>query len=371
MTKRNRDDFTEATKRTLALRANYRCSYPGCGKPTSGPSEESPANHVSIGVAAHIHAAAPGGPRYAPEMPSEARAAVTNGVWLCQSHSRLVDGDRIRFTAAKLADMRADHERRVRAEMDGSPGLTSSDFIALGPGLVFTGQLTGAKDAIWEVRIDHFLIGDLAILIEYCDCFDRTALADRFVLVNALGDGRQLAAAPAWRRVDTGHRLSFEVRPSVPRADANALPASIALDASHDIFMKDGDLAMVSGLNALPQTISLCLSTQRGELLFHPTFGTRIREYFELFSDSGWLPHLLKLEVIRLACIPVDVGAAEHPYTALRSVTRVRSIDQLQSGHETDWIPFLLRLDVQGVGPWECEIPIHVPAVIPDGSSKS
>lgn len=371
MTKRNRDDFTEATKRTLALRANYRCSYPGCGKPTSGPSDESPGTHVSIGVAAHIHAAAPGGPRYAPEMPSEARAAVTNGVWLCQSHSRLIDADRVRFTAVRLADMRADHETCVRAEMDASPGRDSSDFIAFGPDLVFTGQLTGAKDAIWEVRIDHFLIGDLATLIEYCECFDRKALADRFVLVNALGDGRQLAAAPAWHIVDTGHRLSFEVRPSVPRTDAHALPASIALGASHDIFLKDGDLAMVSGLSALPQTISSCLSTQRGDLLFHPTFGTRIREYFELFCDSGWLPHLLKLEVIRMACIPVEVGPAEQPYTALRSVSRVRSIERLQSEQATNWVSFRLRLEVEGVGPWECEIPIHVPVFIPDRCPKS
>lgn len=370
MTKRNRDDFTEVTKRALALRANYRCSYPECGKPTSGPSDESPDAHVSIGVAAHIHAAAPGGPRYASEMPPEERMAVTNGVWLCQSHSRLVDADRIRFTAAKLATMRTDHEARVRTEMDGSPiPLDNTDFIAVGPDLVFTGQLAGAKDAKWEVRIDHFLIGDLLTLIDYCEGFDRKAPVDRFVLVNALGDGRQLVAAPAWHRVGAGLRLTFEVRPSVPRTDAPALPASLALDASHDLFLTNGNLALVSGLDALPQKIATCLSTQRGELPFHPTFGTRFREYFDFFSDSPWLPHLLKLEVIRMACIPVDVDAAEQPYTALRCVSRVRSIKRLHSEQEADWIPFRLHLDVQGVGPWYCEIPIHVPVLGPNGCS--
>lgn len=235
MPKSNRDNFTPATKRALALRANYKCSYPGCGRPTSGASDESPDAHVSIGVAAHIHAAAPGGPRYASKMPPEARAAVTNGVWLCQTHSRLVDADRVRFTATKLAQMRIDHEARVRAEMDGSLGpLECMDLIALGPDLVFTGELTGVKNAIWEMRIDHFLIGDLGTLIDYCEAFERKSLVDRFVLVNALGDGRQLAAAPVWHTVDAGRTLSLEVRPSVPRTDANALPASLALDASHD-----------------------------------------------------------------------------------------------------------------------------------------
>ena len=72
-----------------------------------------------------------------------------------------------------------------------------------------------------------------------------------------------------------------------------------------------------------------------------------------------------------MACIPVDVGAAEQPYTALRSVSRVRSIERLHSEQETDWIPFRLHLDVQGVGPWDCEIPIHVPVFISNGRPKT
>lgn len=364
MTKRNRDDFTEPTKRALAYRANHRCSFPGCGKPTSGPSDESPDGHVNIGVAAHIYAAAPGGPRPAPEMLPEERTAITNGVWLCQTHSKLVDADQIRFTADGLKRMKTDHEALVRAELEGrAHPLRCSDFIALGPELVFTGELTGSRDATWEVRIDHFLIGDLTTLIDYCEGFDQTAQVDRFVLVNALGDGRQLAASPAWQKVDASYRLSFKVRSSVPRTDAQKLPLDLALDSNHDLFLINGDVATVSGLDALPQKITTCLSTQRGELFFHPTFGTRIREYFELFSDSHWLPHLLKLEVIRMACIPVDTGAAEQPYTALRCVSRVRSIERLQPEQETAWIPFRLHLDVQGVGPWDCEIPIYIPVI--------
>src|SRR4051812_16178668 len=41
----------------------FRCSNPACRKPTSGPLED-PAKAINIGVAAHITAAAPDGPRY-------------------------------------------------------------------------------------------------------------------------------------------------------------------------------------------------------------------------------------------------------------------------------------------------------------------
>lgn len=61
MKKKNRDDFSNNTKSALAARANYRCSYPDCNNITCGPSNESSTAINSIGVAAHIYAAAPGG----------------------------------------------------------------------------------------------------------------------------------------------------------------------------------------------------------------------------------------------------------------------------------------------------------------------
>ena len=61
----NRDDFSEQTKQLLAKRVGYRCSNPNCQKPTSG-SNLDPNKATNIGVAAHICAAAPRGPRYDP-----------------------------------------------------------------------------------------------------------------------------------------------------------------------------------------------------------------------------------------------------------------------------------------------------------------
>ena len=57
-----RDNFTNAVKNKLAKRVMYVCSNPNCRKMTIGPDSKNGINN--IGVAAHICAAAPGGPRY-------------------------------------------------------------------------------------------------------------------------------------------------------------------------------------------------------------------------------------------------------------------------------------------------------------------
>lgn len=43
---------------------------------------------------------------------------------------------------------------------------------------------------------------------------------------------------------------------------------------------ENGGIAEAAGVDALPQTIKRCLSSQRGESPFHKDFGTRFAEYF-------------------------------------------------------------------------------------------
>lgn len=67
----NRDDFTQAIKSKLAKRVAYICSNPSCQKLTIGPGSFNDINN--IGVAAHIYAASPGGPRYNSNMAGKER----------------------------------------------------------------------------------------------------------------------------------------------------------------------------------------------------------------------------------------------------------------------------------------------------------
>ena len=67
-----RDDFTLQTKDLLAKRVGYRCSNPGCRQATSGPRSD-PEKSINVGFAAHISAAASGGPRYDEALSPEQR----------------------------------------------------------------------------------------------------------------------------------------------------------------------------------------------------------------------------------------------------------------------------------------------------------
>lgn len=107
-----RDDFPEATKRTLAERVNSCCSRPECRAPTRGPQADT-SKSVNVGVAAHITAAAPDGPRYDPVLTREQRADITNGIWLCQNCAKLVDNDPVRFTVEVLRKWKSAAEQEA------------------------------------------------------------------------------------------------------------------------------------------------------------------------------------------------------------------------------------------------------------------
>lgn len=71
-----------------------KCSNPNCRRETKGP-HSNPQKRVSIGEAAHITAAAEGGPRYNPDLTPEERSSIENGIWLCKSCARMIDSDEI------------------------------------------------------------------------------------------------------------------------------------------------------------------------------------------------------------------------------------------------------------------------------------
>lgn len=103
--KKVRDDFSEPVKRQLREMCGGICSNPDCKVYTFGPTMEERSGYSNIGVAAHIAAAAPGpgARRYDPTMTSEIRGSATNGVWLCQSCSKLIDTDEVRDAPINLS----------------------------------------------------------------------------------------------------------------------------------------------------------------------------------------------------------------------------------------------------------------------------
>ena len=113
-----RDNFSARVKDLLAKRVGYRCSNPSCRQPTSGPHNDI-TKVVNVGVAAHITAAAFGGPRYDPSLTSKQRISADNGIWLCQKCAKLIDSDAVRYTLNKLNDWKRRSEVTAIYELQG------------------------------------------------------------------------------------------------------------------------------------------------------------------------------------------------------------------------------------------------------------
>lgn len=107
----------------LGRRAGMKCSNPDCPNPTCGPQDD-PRKAVNIGVAAHITAAMPGGPRHDPSLTPEQRNSIENAIWLCQNCHHLVDSDPRRFTVEALHRWKSDAEARARDGIEGRSGAT-------------------------------------------------------------------------------------------------------------------------------------------------------------------------------------------------------------------------------------------------------
>lgn len=111
-----RDDFATKTKEVLAKRVGHRCSNAGCRQQTSGPRSE-PDRAISVGVAAHITAAAPGGPRYDESLIDPKRKHPDNGIWLCQNCAKLIDGDPGQYTVDILRHWKLEAEAEALREI--------------------------------------------------------------------------------------------------------------------------------------------------------------------------------------------------------------------------------------------------------------
>ena len=122
-----RDDFKPSTINLLANRVGWKCSNPECRRTTRGAGTE-PNEIINISVAAHITAAAKGGPRYDNNMTSQERKAYENGIWLCQSCSKLIDSDVQRYSTDKLKKWKEISEQMAVLELEtGTEGEFTTD----------------------------------------------------------------------------------------------------------------------------------------------------------------------------------------------------------------------------------------------------
>jgi hypothetical protein len=139
-----RDDFSKQTVTELGKGAGYRCSNPDCRRSTIGANAEQDGS-ITIGVAAHICAASPGGPRYDSAQTQEARRAKANGIWLCQNCARLIDTDERKFTVELLVEWKCNaQERSFRELVAPAAGVATEEAARVG--LLIAAENAGAAD---------------------------------------------------------------------------------------------------------------------------------------------------------------------------------------------------------------------------------
>lgn len=106
MANKNRDEFREKTKLQIAKRAGWLCSDPSCRRSTIGSNSDGN-GEINLGTAAHICAAASGGPRYDPNQTPAQRSSPDNGIWMCKLHGTAVDAKDSKFTVELLHQWKA------------------------------------------------------------------------------------------------------------------------------------------------------------------------------------------------------------------------------------------------------------------------
>ncbi|MGW5517479.1 hypothetical protein [Nocardia africana] len=96
-------------------------------------------------MAAHIYAAAPGGPRGTGGLSAAERSEPENGIWCCYKHGKAIDADQGRsYSVAELKGWKRWHEARKGAELMGSAqhhvGFVGSISVNSAPATVLEGQ---------------------------------------------------------------------------------------------------------------------------------------------------------------------------------------------------------------------------------------
>ncbi len=195
-----RDDFSQSVKDLLANRVGWKCSNPNCRKPTRGAGVEK-TGIINIGIAAHITAASKGGPRYDENITVQERKSFENGIWLCQSCSKLIDSDEIRYTVDTLKRWKDISEQMAVLELEDVTVLKNDKDTDLIRFYVQCFDRPAFRDRIcMEGRMEDFdkAIEDTIIAL------NTGVLRTRDGSILKKSEGKSTIASPVWReKLDT------------------------------------------------------------------------------------------------------------------------------------------------------------------------
>ena len=114
-----RINFSAKTKKIVAGRSGYLCSFPGCSALTIGPAMKGDGISAT-GEAAHIYSAAKEGPRGQGNLTEAQLESAENAIWLCATHATEVDNNRGNdYPPAVLVSLKGLHEASILRKHQG------------------------------------------------------------------------------------------------------------------------------------------------------------------------------------------------------------------------------------------------------------
>ena len=80
-------------------------------------------------MAAHITAAAAGGPRFDPGLASKDRSDISNAIWLCQNCAKLIDNDPLKYNKGIILEWKRAAEQAASSSVGSLVALGVDDFV--------------------------------------------------------------------------------------------------------------------------------------------------------------------------------------------------------------------------------------------------
>lgn len=299
-----RDNFTHKTKRVLAERVAWRCSFPGCGRITTGPSHSSPKESLNLGEAAHIYAASKNGPRPNSGLSPDERKSIHNGIWMCRQHAKMIDADYTIYSASTLVQWKNKAEEETYQQLMEltKPAPLPLILICLGAKLIFEGVWMSAQNVRWEFELSNFIIGDLDSLKRFAS---EPLDYENYIIIESQGDGRILDDYISWKYENNKYFITVTVAEKQPRKNPHEVGSDFAKGEDGDLIIENGDFKTVSGIEYAQQLIIETLAVGFGELKFAPNFGSYFSDYYWAYNnDVKLLNRILKVEITRLVSIP-------------------------------------------------------------------
>ncbi len=304
-----RDNFSEKTRWQIARLAGGVCAYPGCQAVTFGATEDA-TKVLDIGIAAHICAASPGGPRYDSSMTSANRASSANGIWMCSDHGRAIDADPQHHTVALLRQWKREAEHAAFLRVTRQP-------VSAPPPIAFEDLYSAARAELVVLRaMPKWPKSSIALTLKI-DGFDASMTTSGLAAAAVQLEDLILTAPPGMGKTTTLLQIAESV-----------------LDGGHaaPIFVSLGDWAS-DGRTILVTILARSNFAGINEARFREAAsGTGI-----VLLLDGW--NELDANARQRARVELERLQAQYPRLALIVSTRRQALDVPLKGKRVDLLP--------------------------------